>query len=523
MADVTDTTDQQLFLLLKKNLPTASDADIWKGVKQYRDENPGKPVGDIGAVSRMFDQAAQPAEPQTITVTGKRLPPPSERISAMPDAPKPEGMNPAAQQDAIFAGSGGTAARLAPTDPKAVAAAQAALYAKGGGDAGQSALRLGAVLQGFGGNHQAAADQLKQAREMDAANTVGLNKAQMEAGTTGINNANSVLSTGTQAGVAQGDLDMRRRQFVLDQQKRGVDVAQAQANWDAAAPFFDPTSHESDATKAYAAPFLHAMGMSPSMVNGMSGAQVTKMVELNQPAFESWAKKNGVDTSWYNAITSRITGSASANATNLGTKLLSTATNGGTSVPTGMNLSIGAGPASLSPSPATTGVQSGAADAVNSLRKQVTNWDTSGAGNASGIALKTLSVAGLKDTGVPGAYLSRITPTDAAAIKTALIGQVQSANPGMDPAAAEKSADTLMKTGTPARIAQQLASAKAQQMANKTVILPAQEAWLKTHGDLTGFVPPKHTKYWNPSTGQTAIATEGDKAPKGWLPISEAK
>ena len=215
------------------------------------------------------------------------------------------------------------------------------------------------------------------------------------------------------------------------------------------------------------------------------------------------------DTARISAVANAGLTHAQTAQTQLGTKVLNTATNGGTTVPAGSNIGINVGGASITPSPATTGAQTGAAERTNALSGGVQAYETNGVGAATDIALKALAPATLKDTGKPGAWLSTVTPTQAAQVRTAIRGQVMAANPGMSAADADKQAETLLSSSTPTTLRQQLANGKANYLENKQVRLPAQQDFLAKNNGQGNFeatyVPP--ARFWNPKTGEVKLST----------------
>jgi hypothetical protein len=137
-----------------------------------------------------------------------------------------------------------------------------------------------------------------------------------------------------------------------------------------------------------------------------------------------------------------------------------------------------------------------------------------------------IGLAGLKDTGPLGKVLGKLPITDAAAIKSGL--QSLYISQGMDPVGAQKAAESRIETSTPGQIMQELATAKATQKANRSVVLPAQEKWIKEHGDSTGFKAPAVGKFYDPISGDVQISDDpkGDEKvmrKKGYIPLVETK
>ena len=527
-ATATDSTDDnkdssdptlpgpQLMAYVKSIMPTADPADIVKGAVAAKKQFPNITDDQIiqgfmaakqgGAVAPdAAPQAAQaPADPNNVTL-------PPTTITAPAQQPVTGVAPTAAAQDAMYQGNGPTANRLNAIDPAAYKAAAADLANQQGANGGlfNSVARLvGNVGAGAGGTLDS---YLKRQAEQDAAARTGAVKGAADLANTGLTAANNTLNQSTATQTAQAKLAMDQKTFLQDYALKGLSVDQQQAAWDVGQKLYDPTSTASTLTQRLAE---QALGLKQGNLDGHSAAQITAELKgmdpalvINKQAYDQLIAKENADSNSISAAAGANQANAAAAATNLGTKLISNATNGGTTVPVGMNLSVGAGPASLSPNAATTVPQQGGAEQTVALRNGMQHWDQAGVGTATDTALNTLKIATLKDTGKPGAWLSQIPATQAQSIRAALIGQQQAANPGMTADQAASNADTLMKSGTAVQLRQQLALGKATQAAKKSVLVPAQEAYLQQHGNLIGFQEPAMAKYWDPQTGKVAIGT----------------
>lgn len=547
MADTT-AMDPSLFSYLKSQLPGAKDEDIIAGWQQAEKQQnaQGRSLKDVPPeqFAQAFKaglaaqgQVPQPAPTQSlapVTVTGKATTP-DQTIAAMPTTP---GAPTAGGQplDALYGGKGPTANRLNASDPALMNDAAAQLYQKQGGN---SALRqftnaaAAAVQEGLGGSKGAILANQKRQDEMDAAATTGAVKSAQELGSKGLSDANSALTASTNATTAANQLQMDKAKFVVEQQGRGLSLEQAQTAWDeVGSKLYDKQGPLAKITQDLAA---KALGVESKTLDGLSPAELNGVVQHSKPTTDLQNQAQTQFQNIYNGVTSRIGAVAGANqanagaaATNLGTTIVGNATQGGKVVPPNMNLSVGAGPASMSPSPAVTAVQQGGANSAVDLRKGVQHYDQTGVGTATDTALQALSYASLKDTGVPGQYLSKLPTAQAQSIKAALIGQQMAASPGMDAASASANAEAFMKSGTPTQLRQQLALGKANQAANKSVVLPAQEAYLQQHGSLQGFNEPSVGKFWNPRTGAVTISTDpaadgATLSKNGFVPITGVK
>lgn len=555
MAD--GTLDPSLFAFLKSQLPQLSDADVQK---MYSDVSAqvkssgqdlstlppaqqaqifksvlgankggaqaGGSQGSPAQSGQAPTQDSAPADPnaqapQQVNVTAKAPPSVDAQIAAMPSAPTAPNPN-AGALDALYAGQGPTARRLAVSDPDAVAKAQAALYAAQGGAGGQAANYFSAIVNAAGGN----TDQVKAAQERIAANnvgnTTGLLKDQQAAATTGLANANAALTTGTATQVAAQKLDMEKREFITKMGAANLSLEQAQKAWDdVGSKLYSPESTSSVISQRLAE---QAMGLPKGSLDGHSAAQIAAEVsglkpatELQKQYYDQLIAKQNADSSRITAVAGARNANANAGATELGTNIVSNATNGGTTVPAGSNISVSAGPASLTPSPATTGVQGGAADQINGLRKQVSGYDTSGAGQAIDTALNASKGTSGFGTLTLGQKLSAL-PGGTQAFKSSVTQYY--VNQGMKPQDAAAQADELINLRGDVA-AQRLAQIKATQGISKAT-LNAQEKYLQEHGSLAGFNAPYAKAYRNRQTGQVIISDDPkDQIPGGFIPVTQ--
>jgi hypothetical protein len=519
-------------MFLKKLFPGASDEQILQGYKQ---SNGVKPEQEASFMKDGASMAATPIPkdaPQQVTITGK-TPNDGAAIAALPTLPLQNSgtaapLQTAAPTDQMFAGSGPTAQLLGAQDPRILAQAQA--LANQRNNVGNNWTQFGnaaqaAVSEGLGGNKGAMAANQKHQEELNSSEATQAG-ARAAGAREALTSAGSALTTNTNANATANKLAMDKAAFLQDYQTKGLSLEQAQTAWDSVGRTqYDPHSTSSVISQRMAE---QMMGLPKGSLDGHSAAQINAEVQSFKPATEIQKQFYDQLIAKMNADSNRMLASANAGATNLGTRLVSAATQGGTVVPPGMNLSVGAGPASITPSPAVTGTQSGAADQVVGLRKGVNAYETGGVGTSTNTAMSSLRAASLIDTGIPGKYLSKIGPAQAAQLRTTLIGQQMAQNPGMKPEEAAGAADALLKSSTPGTLMQQLAIGQANYLANKQAHLPAQEAYLKDHGSLQGFTPPVVGKFWNPKTGKVVISTEPAKdgpalEKSGFKPITGAQ
>jgi hypothetical protein len=527
--------DPSLFSYLKQAIPGVDDTMLLQGYEQAKQASKANGV-DLDSIPPQ-----QVAQAFKSIIGASKNPPPAEApatagldpvaITGKPAVPVPA--QGAAAQDALYAGNGPTATRLNTSDPTLQAKAAQELYHKQGGD--NQAYRIASdfaahTRANLGGQAGAVEANAKRWNDLDTARTTGNVAAQQEMAGKGMTAANAVLTTATDTNKSNVELDMKKKAFLIDQRLKGVGADQAEASWDAAKDLYDPNTPSSHAVIAMAKPFLESLGIDSKMLHGLPGMQVQAIITGNQAAFDDWAKKTGLDTNNYNALTGRITANAGAGLAGaqtgqvqLGTKIANTATEGGTKIPSGSNISVGAGPVSITPSPATTGAQAGAATMQNDLRKKVTDYDTNGVGRSIDAVLAKMPNAGILDTGLVGDRLKFI-PSEAQALKGGLNAYYTSK--GMDPTAAAKAADEIFAL-TPKNAVKRLAQIKADQLVSNAT-LKAMEDHTNKNGSLTGFTPPKISTYYNPKTGKVVTSDDpkGDAAglkSGGYYPITGAQ
>lgn len=508
----------QLFAFMKKMLPNASDADIVKGYQEAAAQNGGV-LPDDQTIARSFSAGA--AQPAPVQVTAQKITP-DQQIAQMPAAPAA----PAAPNslDAMYEGQGPTARRLNAADPARLReAAERELAASGLNNPLVRAINQFSAGTNLSGTKTGAleAERKRQADALAAVGT-GLVKSEADIASKGLGDANAALGAQQSAAASAGELDMKKRAFILEQRIKGVNAEQAEADWEMKRDAYDANSSLSKAGRKAAGPLLQKAGMDPKMVDGMSFAQMQMLVGSNAGLQKQWLDQVNVLSGAAQAQAGAAQAYAGAAKTGeetkgvrMGNDILSNVAAGG--LP-GTNTSINVGPVSITPSPATTGMQAGAAAQNNDLRKQVTNYETSGVGRAIDTVFQTLPSAGLLDTGTFGAQLAKVPGSDAQAIKSSIASVYVSK--GMDPQVAAKEAQAVLDA-TPRQAGLRLAQIKSDQMVGKAV-LAAQEEHVKKSGDLSGFSPKQYRTFYNPRTGQVTISDDPkDKAPKGWLPVGK--
>lgn len=547
MADNTtpDTTDAgaqapdirgTLLAYLTKMAPDAPDATKVQIVNTVKDEyaKAGKDVNTeplqsvIGVINTAMQNVAKTAPApsqgtlatQTVQDTAP-TPQPSlgsaadvnKSIASMPTLGTPPTQT-GAPQDVLAQGTGYMANRMNTADPAAYQQALMDQYkALGGGGAGDIVRGLGAIASGFSGNQAAAGNLLAQQEKLAAMPAAAI-KGAGELAQTQMTGANAALGSATAGNAAIAKLDMDKRAFVTDQMTKGLALEQATTAWDQVGKnLYDPKSTSSTISQQLAE---QAMGLKAGTLAGHSAAQISQEVAGMKPATELQKQYYDQFIAKENADSARMTAASGAAATNLGTKLVSGATQGGTVLPQGMNLSVGAGPASLSPSPATTGAQTGGAEMINKTRNQVQAYTTSGVGTAIDTALSTLGSAKLLDTGIVGTQLAKLSPTTASALKANLSTYYQTQ--GLTPEASDAQAATIFAM-TPARATQRLAQIKAANQA-ATKSLPAMEQHQAKTGSLLGFTPQSEQQFYSPRTGQVISGHQDEARAAGYIPLT---
>lgn len=504
----------QLFVLLKQKFPTMSDSDIATAIKTsdaQAIQNGQKPPSqqDIGSVNAAIGAGQQQAASQN----GSPVPTPA----AQPAAPT------AAAQDLLYQGNGPTANRLNAIDPAAIRDAYMKQYvAQGGGNTtNQMGDLFGAsVRAGIGGMGQAAmTDYQNKWNTINGLPAAG-EKAAQDAANTGLTAANNTAKTTQENNTAASQLDMAKKKFVTDMGLANLNLDQQSTAWNAVKGIYDPTSTSSKINQSLAA---QMMGLPTSTFTGQSAAEIAAEVKnldpalaVNKQAYDQLIAKMNADSGRITASAGAASSYANAGATNLGTNLVKSATNGGTTLPAGMNLSVGAGPASLTPSPAVTGAQTGAATTTNDQRSQVTAYQNNGTDRAVNGALSTLKGASFVDTGTLGDYLNKIPNSNAQQIQGQLTQYYMSK--GMTPEQAQQQTTTLFQSSP--RIAyKQILGIKANNEVQKQT-LADQDSFVKNSGSLTGYQPKQYIPFFNPSSGDIKLGDSPNDRPKNYIDVT---
>jgi hypothetical protein len=489
-----------------------------------------------------------------------KTPPPTMRqtmenpVNAPGTVPKVVPGTPAPQvplanvQDSLYTTPGGTADRLAYSDPKAyLEQAKAAALRNVQDPVGRGLSAIGAAYaQGLGGQAGAVEANAKRNREEDMAYANAIKNAQ-DMANQGLGAANEVAKTQSSVGKEQAQLQMEKEKFITDQRKNNVSAEQAEVAWNSVGKnLYDASSTSSVLSQRLAE---QAMGLKAGALDGHSAAQIAAEVQGVKPATELQKQYYDQLIAKINADSQRMTAVAGANLSNAqagqvktGTNLTTEATGVG---PTGVvnpekadkvlggqggtTVTIGPGGASIGPSASNVANQNAGSDTLKKQREAITSYNNAGVGVAVDTALKKLGPGSLKDTGKIGDFLSKASPTDAAGIKSALINYYTSQ--GQDPKTAQASAQNIFDM-TPMRATQALAQIKAAQMQTR-VHLDSNERYAAANGgSLVGAPIPQISYYYNPKPIQTKdgkIISAGDvimnsnpneAPPAGYIPLA---
>jgi hypothetical protein len=530
-----------LFSVLKSLMPGKEDKDVIDTYSKTADA-----VKQQGQDLSIIPENIQ-ADLFKKVISGK-TPAPGPEAQAAP-APQADPNAPKFPQNQVFDDKGGLGKRAAYSDPQAYVDATNKAYAKNtDGALGRFTSQAAAAYsEGLGGHAGAVDANRKRLLENDLGPANALKTAQ-DMANQGINTASSVAKDVSGISKEQAQLAMEKEKFVTDQRKNNVTADQAEAEWQAKAPQYDPTSMNSEISQHYAEQIL---GKKEGSLKHRSAAEIAGMVATMKPVTElqkqyydqlmtKISKDNETVTSKASAAASygsAAQSQAGAAQTQQGTaqsgqlfNQLQTGTlpGGGAYVP-----SITSGPTGvgigLNQNQAVTGQQSGAAESTNKLKEAINKWDSSGGGIATDNALKIANVKSMKDTGVPGFFLSKLSSTEAGQIRTALKTQLMVNNPGISADEADKQSESLLRNGTSESITKQLAIGKAAR-AVQGHMFDAQSKHLLTpesKGVLGTMNYSAPTAYFNRKTSDVKLGENADDEKvllgKGYTKLSGAQ
>lgn len=453
-------------------------------------------------------------------------------------------------QDSLYTTPGGTANRLAYSDPTAyLQAAKAAAERNVQDPVGRGLSAIGAAYsQGLGGQAGAVDANAKRNRDEDMAYANAIKNAQ-DMANQGLSAANAVATTQSTVGKEQAQLGMEKEKFITDQRKNNISAEQAEANWGAMKPQYDANSTSSAISQHLAEQVL---GMKAGSLKDHSAAQIAAEVagmkpttELQKQYYDQLMAKIGKDNETRTSIAGANLSNAQAGQVQTGTNLTTAATGVG---PTGIvnpekadkvlngqggtQVTIGPGGASIGPSASNVANQNAGSDTLKKQRDAITGYNNAGVGVAVDSALKKLGPGSLLDTGKVGDFLSKASPTDASGIKSALVNYYTSQ--GQDPKTAQASAQNIFDM-TPMRATQALAQIKASQMQTRVHLDSNERYAAQNGGSLVGAPIPQISYYYNPKPIKTKdgkIVSAGDvimnsnpneAPPAGYIPLTGSK
>ena len=321
---------------------------------------------------KMADQSSQSiptTDLGTVTVTGKREVSPSDGtlLAQLGLAPVPTGV---AAADP-YVGSSQEAAN--PSNPQAVAQSQfdpaqlQAAQAKQSQyyqdtlpyrQAANTIAGMGAAYSGNNNGAQAIADLWKNRDTQAQQETLGLQKALQEQATQGTANATA------QQGIAKGVQGVAQEAQKTAAGALGLQLEQ-QRNTPGSNVSLLAAQALADQYKMAGQNLPKNLDISTLTARQAEGYMIPAVLD---------AYKKKID-----AVVQQATGGkigAETQGLQLGNRILNTATEGGTKVPQGMNLSVNVGGASLSPNSQVTTQQTGAGVNAVQTENQIKNWNT---------------------------------------------------------------------------------------------------------------------------------------------------
>lgn len=368
------------------------------------------------------------------------------------------------------------------------------------------------MANAFGNNAPAAQNKAIQENQINAikGTTTDLLKTWGDQYKAGID-ANKTLQDNLKQN-AQFQIDANSSK--LDQVKKAAELVPIIQNANARIEWSDPNSTTSQSAQDIAAGTLNKLGYSMDeinhMISGKSAVYINNLLTGIIP--NSTAVIQGRANVAKTAAEAGLTGAQTAQ-TQLGTNLVSNATQGGTTVPAGMNLSISAGGANMAPSPYVTGTQTAAASAQSNDQNQATVAANTGMDQlSSGLLAKSynqLKAAGPSATGVSQNWLADFTPGEAEKVKSQLHQLVSAEQQYQNAAGVNTIKDVdaevsrLMKLSAPAF--QSEMARLNEQITRQAGMVNARNTYQQQNGSIAGFNPANETNkvyMVNPATGK---------------------
>jgi hypothetical protein len=451
-------------------------------------------------------------------------------------------------QDSLYTTPGGTANRLAYSDPTAyLQAAKAAAERNVQDPVGRGLSSIGAAYaQGLGGQAGAVDANNKRMAENDMSYANAIKSAQ-DMANQGLGAANEVAKTQSSVGKEQAQLSMEKEKFITDQRKNNVSADQAEAQWNTLKPQYDVGSTSSAISQHLAE---QTLGMKTGALKDHTAAMIAAEVATMKPVtdlqkqyYDQLLAKIGKDNETRTSIANAGLTNAQAAQTKTGNVITTGVTGAGPNgvedqskldklSSGGQQVTVGPSGASVGPSTANIANQSAGSETLKNQRNQITAYNNAGVGVAVDTALKKLGPGSLLDTGKVGDWLAKASPTDAAGIKGSLINYYTSL--GQSAEQAQASAQNIFDM-TPMRATQALAQIKAAQMQTR-VHLDSNERYAQANGgSLVGSQIPQISYYYNPKPIKTAdgkIVSAGNvimnsdssaTPPAGYVPLTGSK